>query len=442
MGNLGGGSAVTVPRIRRVVVLGANGTMGFGSAAQFTAAGAHVTFLARSRAKAEEGLTAAVKQVRSETVRNRASVGDYESDLDDAVANADLIFEALTEDMEIKRAMFERIDRLRRDDAIVATVTSGLSINALAEGRSESFRRHFLGLHLFNPANVIVGTELIAGDDTDPQITDFVERYATERLGRVIVRTADTAGFAGNRVGFKVLNEAAQLAQEHGPLLVDKLIGPYTGRAMPPLATIDLVGWDIHRAIVDNVADKTKDEAHATLQMPAYMRKLLEQGTLGNKGGKGFFARDGKRSLVLEPDSGRYLPTDEVDLPVLPFVDEICALHRVGDYQSAMRVFADARGEYAEIAQRVVAGYISYGFHRVGEVTQDIAAVDLIMGYGFNWAPPSVLVDTLSPRATVEMMERTGVVVPEALTAALKEGRTEPFFRHPTLNRGKFYVAA
>ena len=143
-------------------------------------------------------------------------------------------------------------------------MTSGLSINALAEGRSESFRRNFLGLHFFNPPNVIVGTELDRrARDTDPELVDFVEAFARDDSSAARSCAPRTRPrFAGNRVGFKVLNEAAQLAEEHGPLLVDRIVGPYTGRALTPLATIDLVGWDIHRAIVDNIYKNTHDEAH------------------------------------------------------------------------------------------------------------------------------------------------------------------------------------
>ena len=128
-------------KIERVVVLGANGTMGFGSAALFTTAVPEVTFLARTKEKAEEGLAAAIKQVRSPTVALRSKTGDYEHDLAAAVAGADLIFEALTEDMAIKKDIFDKIEAARGDDSIVATVTSGLSINSLCEGRSDSSER-------------------------------------------------------------------------------------------------------------------------------------------------------------------------------------------------------------------------------------------------------------------------------------------------------------
>lgn len=428
-------------KIDHVVVIGANGAMGYGSAALFTTAVQKVTFLARTKDKAEQGLKAAINAVRSSTVANRAETGDYDKDFDVAVAKADLIFEAVTEDLDIKKRMFERIDKVRRQDSIVATVTSGLSINALAEGRSESFRKHFLGLHFFNPPNVIVGTELIPGKDTDPKLAEFIDVYSTKKLGRVMVRTADTAGFAGNRIGFKVLNEAAQLAEEHGPVLVDALVGPYTGRAMTPLATIDLVGFDIHRAIVDNIYKNAPDEAHATLKLPGYVASLIEKGTLGTKSGGGFFKVENKVRLALDPKSGSYKPVSEIKLPDLGYIKEVAKLHHDGRYVEAMKVFVDAPGEWAALARKVVAGYISYSFHRVGEVTETIDGIDDIMGFGFNWAPPSVLVDTIGVKETVQMIEKSKLPVPKLLADAAKSGTTSRFYKNPHGNIGRFFVA-
>ncbi len=428
-------------KIERVVVLGANGTMGYGSAALFTQAVPEVTFLARTKAKAEEGLGAAIQQVRSPTVATRSKVGDYDADFDAAVGGADLIFEALTEDFAVKKAIFARVDAVRRDDSIVATVTSGISINALCEGRSDSFKKNFLGLHFFNPPNVIVGTELIAGDDTDPELVDFIDAFARVRLGREMIRAADTPAFAGNRVGFKVLNEAAQLAEQIGPVLVDRIIGPYTGRAMTPLATIDLVGWDIHRAIVDNVYENTNDEAHETLRLPAYMDKLMEKGVLGNKTGRGFFVMEDKIRHALDPVSGEYGHAAEQKLPHLGYIDEVSNYYNQGRYVEGAQVFLAAEGDEALLARKVVAGYISYAFHRVGEVTETIGGIDRIMGMGFNWAPPSVLVDTMGAAAVVRMIEEAELPVPEVLVAAAKSGDPKRFFSHPHINTGRFFVA-
>ncbi len=428
-------------KLERVVVLGANGTMGYGSAALFTQAVPEVIFLARTKSKAEEGLGAAIQQVRSPTVASRAKVGTYDDDLASACAGADLVFEALTEDLEIKKEMFDRVEASRRDDGLIATVTSGISINKLCEGRGDSFRKNFLGLHFFNPPNVITGTELIAGNDTDPAVVDFIEAFSRVHLGREMIRTHDTPAFAGNRVGFKVLNEAAQLAERIGPALVDRVVGPYTGRALTPLATIDLVGWDIHRAIVENVYELTNDEAHETLKLPAYMDKLMEHGVLGNKTGRGFFWKEGKVRHVLDPKSGDYRPEGDIQLPDLSYIEAISDLYAQARYEEGIQLFLSSEGDEAALARKVVAGYISYAFHRVGEVTDTINGIDRIMGAGFNWAPPSVLVDTMGPGAAVKMIEEAGLPVPSALTEAAKTGKPARFFHHPHTNTGKFFVA-
>lgn len=432
----------SLPRaIRRVVVLGANGTMGFRCGALFASAGVEVTMLARTREKAEEGIGGARKTVRSSTIAEWMTPGSYEHDLQEAVSEADLIFEAVAENLATKHEILEKVDRYRREDSIVATVSSGLSISGLAGLRSESFQRSFLGLHFFNPPNVIAGTELIAGENTDPEIVDFVERFCNERLGRVMVRTADTPAFAGNRIGFKVMNEVAQLAEEYGAVLMDRLVGPYTGRAMAPLATIDLVGWDVHQAIVDNVHANAKDEANETLRMPDSMKRFMARGVLGTKSGGGFFKTGEAGALALDLKSGSYVPVKSVKLPKLDFINQIQALHRVGDYERGMKLFAQAKGPEAALAQKVIAGYIAYAFNRVGEVTESITGIDLIMGAGFNWAPPGLLVDTIGLRETVDVISRSGLKVPVILEDALRRRRREKFFTDPRFDVGKFFVA-
>lgn len=424
-----------------VVVIGANGTMGFGSAALFTQAVPRVTFLARTTEKAQAGLDAAIGQVRSSSLASRADVGDYETGLPEALKTADLVFEAVAEDMDLKKLIFDKIEANRRDDSIVATVSSGLSINELAAGRSDSFRKNFCGLHFFNPPNVIVGTELIPNAETDPAVLDFLEVFCRIRLGREMVRTSDTPAFAGNRVGFKVLNEAAQLAEQYSPLVVDAIVGPYTGRALTPLATIDLVGWDVHRAIVDNVYALTNDEAHESNKLPDYMAKMIDNGVLGNKTGAGFFKRDGKTRLVLDVASGEYVDPSTIEMPDLSYVNEVADLYAQGRYKEGLAILMDAPGEAAEIARKIMAGYISYSFERVGEVCESINDIDRIMGMGFNWAPPSVLVDFIGAKRTAAMLSQAGVVVPAAISEAAASSDPAPFSQNLS-NPGRYFVAA
>jgi hypothetical protein len=166
----------------------------------------------------------------------------------------------------------------------------------------------------------------------------------------------------------------------------------------------------------------------------------MAKGVLGSKTGGGFFGKDdaGGR-IVLDPKTQNYVAKSSLSRPDLGFIEEISNLHRVGRYVDGMRAFAAATGPYAAIAQKVIAGYISYSFHRVGEVTDDISGIDRIMGYGFNWAPPSVLVDTIGLKPTIQMIDKAGLPVPPALANA-QEGTT--FFDDPQVNVGKFFVAA
>jgi 3-hydroxyacyl-CoA dehydrogenase len=428
-------------RLEKVVVLGANGAMGAGSGEVFAAAGIPTVFLARSADKATQGLQRALRMAKSDALASFITVGSYADDLEREVADADLVFEAVSEELSLKQAFFTRVDAARKPDAIVATVSSGLSIAAMCEGRSESFARHFLGIHFFNPPNVIVGCELIPHAGTAPAITEYVRELLDGRLGREVVQTADTPAFAGNRVGFKVLNEVAQLAEEHGVAYIDALIGPHTGRAMPPLTTIDFVGWDVHKAIVDNLYANTSDEAHANFALPAYMQGLIEQGHLGAKTPDqgGFFRRDGKDTLVLDPVARAYRPAAEVVTELPELVLRMKGLHRVGRYREAMALFAEAEGAEADLMRRVVLGYISYGLMRVGEVVAAPRDVDRIMGFGFNWAPPSVLVDVIGAREVIGLLEAARLAVPPVLVDAAEKHR--PLWNEPAVDVGRFFFA-
>lgn len=433
--------------IRHVVVLGANGAMGAGSGAVFAAAGLPTIFLARSRERAEAGAARAEAAVKSTALRAFLEVGSYEEDFDRAVGQADLIFEAVGEELALKRELFARVDRARAQGSVVATVSSGLSIAAMCEGRSEDFRAHFLGMHFFNPPTVITGMELVPHAGTEPEVTSAMREFLIGRCGRTLIETTDTPAFAGNRIGFRVLGEVAQLAEQHGPVKLDALLGPHTGRAMPPLATIDFVGWDVHKAIVDNLYANTCDEAHAAFALPAYMQRLIDAGHLGAKtpAQGGFFRTEGKgkeaRVLALDTSTGRdtYRPVAELAYEPPPFLRELKQALRLGRYARAWDIFCDAPGPDAELMRKVLFGYVSYGLGRVGEVVRQVRDVDLIMGWGFNWAPPGLLVDLIGPARMLRMLEARALPVPGPLIEAAERGR--PLFCEPNVDRGRFLYA-
>jgi len=416
--------------ISKVVILGANGAMGSGSAAVFAGAGIPTVLVARTNEKAEAG------KARAEQIAKRAlpiTCASYD-ELGEAVRDADFILEAVAEDMETKRGLFAMLERAHTT-AIVASVSSGLSIAGMCHDRSPAFRARFLGAHLFNPPTQIVGCELIPHAGTDPDVTATVDALLT-RVGREVVRCADTPAFAGNRLGFKVLNEVAQLAEQHGVAFMDQLLGPHTGRALAPLATIDLVGWDVHKAIVDHLYEHTGDES---FKLPAYMQRGIDLGHLGRKTRDkgGFFKMDkDKRQYVLDPKTFEYHPRAEV-APVNAFVEKMQA---AGGLDQMMDLVCTSPALEAELLRRVFLGYISYGLGLVGTVVAQSRDVDRIMGFGFAWAPPSMLVDAIGPARTATLLDKHELPVPAAVTSAAQSGI--PLHVEANLDRARFFKAA
>ncbi|MCX5748604.1 MAG: 3-hydroxyacyl-CoA dehydrogenase NAD-binding domain-containing protein, partial [Proteobacteria bacterium] len=398
--------------IERVVILGANGAMGAGAGALFASVGIPTKFLARTLDKAEAGRARAEAAARGKIGAGVITCGSYD-ELEVALVDADLVLEAVAEDLATKRALFARVDRSLREhrDAgtIIGTVSSGLSIAALCRERSPAFAAHFLGIHLFNPPLAIRGCELIPHAGTDPAVLARVRDLLIDRCDREVITCADTPGFAGNRLGFKVLNEVAQLAEEYGVAHLDQLVGPHTGRALPPLATIDLVGWDVHAAIVDHLNTSTHDAAHAAFQLPAYMRRGIAAGILGRKARDrgGFFHVVGKKpdqqTFVRDLSTLDLVPLGTPAPPAL-VVAMRAALATAG-HRGAMDVLCTTTGRDAELLLGLLLGYISYGLGLVGEVVAQASDIDRIMGAGFAWAPPSVLVDAIGPARTLRLLE-------------------------------------
>ena len=432
--------------IRKIVVLGANGAMGSGSGAVFASAGIPTVFLARSLEKAEAGRARAEQLAKGKVPAKSIVVGTYDSDLAHVVAEADLIFEAVAEDIETKRKVFALIDKVRAPGSIVATVSSGLSIEEMCADCSDDFRKNFLGVHLFNPPTLITGTEIIPHGETDRGVVELMRQVLEATFGRVVIECKDTPAFAGNRIGFKLLNEIAQLAEEHGVAYMDQLVGSHTGRALPPLATIDLVGWDVHKAIVDNLHANTHDEAHAMFVLPAYMARGIERGHLGRKTRDkgGFFRVDGKGAdavhFVLDPATGDYKPLAEIKPAVPAYIERMKASIKSGRHTEAFDVLCTSGGRDAALLRRIMLGYISYSLNGVGEVVAQARDVDRIMGFGFNWAPPSVLVDAIGPARTIQLLQQAQLPVPSVVAHAASSG--VPLFAEPTVDSGRFFVAA
>ncbi len=409
--------------IKKVAVLGANGTMGSLSGGVFAQTGIKCIFFARSLQKAQKGIENAVKQARSDVLREYIVPKTYD-DFEKELPTCDWILEALGEDIELKREYFKKIDRFRKQGSIVSTVSSSLCIEEMAEGMSDDFKAHFLGTHFFNPPAKLFANELIFHPNNSNKLKKYIHEFCEKALRRVNIISYNKPGFAGNRIGFQFLNEAALYAEKYGVAKTDYLLGPYTGRAMPPLATIDLVGLDIYGAIVNYIYEKVDDERHDTYKMPLYTKKMIDQGRLGNKTGGGFYTEDeNKQRLCIEPSNLGYIELKKMQID---FVEQAKNYIHDGNYKKAADILKNEQSEEAAIVRHFILGYISYSFFRAGEVNPPetgIDGIDRVMAYGFSWLPPSGWVDLFGgPKETITLTERSDIPVPLGLKS-LKEGK-------------------
>lgn len=423
--------------IKKVGVLGASGNMGSLSGGIFAQADIQCVFFARSNDKATAGLEAAVGQARSDVLRKYIKAASYD-DLEKEIPTCDWIFEGLAEDMAIKNEFFAKIEKLKKPDAIVSTVSSGLSIRKMGEGRSENFRKNFMGTHFYNPPGKLPANELIFHPDVPKETREFVYDFCEQILRRVNITTEDTAAFAGNRIGFQLLNDAAIHAEKYGVDKMDYLLGGFTGRALAPLATIDLVGLDVHKAIVDNVVANVKDERIDTYKMPAYMQRMIDQGMLGRKakGKGGYFNRDAeKNKTTLNIADFSFAPTKK---DKIVWIEQTKQFIQDGLYGRAIEHIKNAPGEEGKIVRYFILGYVAYSFARISEVTPEadgIHGIDRVMSSGFSWLPPSGWVDLLGGvQETCALIEKAGLKVPAQLKA-VKEKKGHKICRISDVSR-------
>lgn len=405
-------------QIREVAVLGSNGIMGSLTGGLIAQNGLKVHFIARTKDKAESGVGRAVEQARSGVIRHNIECHIYE-ELPQILPHVDWIIECTSENFELKKTMYDEIDRYRRPGSIVSSMTSSLSLDDLAQGRSEDFQRHFLGVHFFNPPTKLPLCELSPRSETEQELTEFMAAFLEKKLFRTVVMVRNIPAYAGNRIGFVLFSLITKLAEKTGIELMDHLLGPYTGRVLSPFRTLDLVGLDTHSAIIESLAEHTNDWMHDVLVLPGYTEKLIAQGHLGDKTPDkgGFYRRDIHRhKSVLDLETFSYVP---VRNPEIGFIKQACGLIHTGRYSDAFAAIRNADHPDADIVRTILATYISYSFSCIGIVTQveeGIRAIDRVMTSGFGWAPPGVLVNLLGGvDEVVQMAVSYDVPVPESL---------------------------
>ncbi|RYZ33562.1 MAG: 3-hydroxyacyl-CoA dehydrogenase, partial [Myxococcaceae bacterium] len=432
-------------RIRKVAVLGA-GVMGSGIAAHLANSGVRALLLDIVPPKAAPGEDTASKAFRnkfsqgalanlrkqkpspivSEQVFTAIEVGNLEDDLA-RLAECDWIIEVVKEDLAVKQALFAKVEKHARKDAIISSNTSGLSIVGMTEGRGADFKKNFLVTHFFNPVRYMKLLELVAGQHTDPEVVKSIHRFGEEVLGKGIVYGKDTTNFIANRIGvYGMMRTISEMSKSEMSIEeVDKIFGPAMGRPKSAVfRTADIVGLDTFTHVAKNCYDTlTHDEERNVFAIPDFLQKMVEKGMLGDKSGGGFYKKDksagGKDILALDLKSLEYRPQAKVRFDSLGAAKDI---ENVRERVASVMNATDKAGTFAE---RVTLDVLAYSSRRIPEIADDVVNVDRGVRWGFGWdLGPFEVWDAYGVQKGVERMKALGLKPAAWVEEMLAKGRT------------------
>src|SRR5689334_6447953 len=365
--------------------------MGAQIAAHLANAGIPVLLLDLTAAAARDGLSRA-RSLKPDPffVPEAASLietGGFDADLP-RLAQADFIIEAVVEQLDVKRALLERVDAVRRADAIVSSNTSGIPITALAEGRSDDFRRHWLGTHFFNPPRYLHLLEVIPTAETAKEVVEEVSYFADRHLGKGVVIAKDSPNFIGNHIALygvvqilKQVESGAFTIEE-----VDAITGPALGRPKSAtFRTLDLAGIDILAHVVHNLYERLPDEAvRREFVMPAFVEKMVERKMVGEKAGQGFYKRvkqpDGESEiLTLDPGTLEYRPRQS------PRLGSLDATAPMTDLRERVRTLYNGKDRVGEFLRATLMPTLEYARKVTPQIAYSPDDVDRVMRWGFGW---------------------------------------------------------
>jgi len=357
------------------------------------------------------------------------------------VAEADWIIEAVAENLDIKRALLARIEKLRRPGAIVSTNTSGLPVNLVAEGLGEELRRHFLGTHFFNPPRYLRLLELIPGRDTLPEVTRTISDFCGRRLGKGIIVAKDTPNFIANRIGIFSMVSVVRAMLAEGLTIeeVDAITGPAIG--LPKTATfrlLDMIGLDTVVHVIRNLHENApQDERRDHYSVAPFMDEMVRRGWIGEKAGQGFYKKikkDGAESEILALDlaSMEYRPLQKPKFPLLDMAKN------VDDTSERLRLVLNSQERAGRFAWRALSEVFLYAANRVPEISDRIVEIDRAMEWGFAWELGVFRMwDALGVVSSAGRLEKEGRALPGNVARLLASGATS--FYRPQNGRTEFF---
>jgi 3-hydroxyacyl-CoA dehydrogenase len=416
--------------IKKVAVVG-SGIMGSGIACHLANIGLEVLLLdivpnALTEVEEKKGLTLESKLVRNRIVNdhlanalkskpspiyhakfaNRISTGNTTDDMS-KIASCDWIIEVVVERLDIKKLVFEQIDKFRKPGTLVTSNTSGIPIQFMSEGRSDDFQAHFCGTHFFNPARYLKLFEIIPGPKTNSEVLDFLTEYGSKFLGKTSVVAKDTPAFIGNRIGIFGIQSLFHLVKEMGLTIeeVDKLTGPVIGRPKSAtFRTVDVVGLDTLVHVANGLYQNCpNDEAHDLFQLPDFISKMMENNWLGSKTGQGFYKKEGKEILSLDLNTLEYRASKRASFATLELTKTI------DKPIDRFKVLVKGKDKAGEFYRKNFAAMFAYCSNRIPEISDDFYKIDDAMKAGFGWENgPFEIWDAIGVANGIELMKVEG----------------------------------
>ncbi len=438
-------------RIHKVAVIG-SGIMGSGIACHFANIGVEVLLLDIIPNELDDkeltnGLSLEDKSVRNRIVNeslkatlkskpspiydqkfaSRITTGNLEDDLH-RISEVDWIIEVVVERLDIKKQVFEKIEKYRKNGTLITSNTSGIPIKYMNEGRSEDFQKHFAVTHFFNPPRYLKLFEVIPGPKCDQEITDFLMIYGEKYLGKTSVLAKDTPAFIGNRIGIFGIMSLLHVVKDMGLTIeeVDKLTGPVIGRPKSAtFRTVDVVGLDtlVHTSngVAQNAPD---DEMHDTFAIPDFVNKMMENKWLGSKTNQGFYKKivddKGKKQIFgLDLETFEYRPAKKVSFSTLGMTKSI---NKVID---RFKVLVKGKDKAGDFYRKTFTAMFQYATNRIPEISDELYRIDDAMKAGFGWEHgPFQIWDAIGLEAGIELMKAEGYSPNNWVTEMLDNGNT------------------
>lgn len=361
----------------------------------------------------------------------RIRTGNFDDNLAD-ISTCDWVIEAVVENLEIKKQLFEQVESHRKPGTLITSNTSGIPIKLMSEGRSDDFRAHFCGTHFFNPPRYLRLLEIIPGPETKQEVIDFFMHYGDLYLGKTTVLCKDTPAFIANRIGIFSILQVVQTMQKLDLNIdeIDKLTGPVIGR--PKSATFrtsDVVGLDTLIKVAGNLYESlVDDERRDIFKLPDIIGQLEKNNWLGDKTKQGFYKKtknDKGETEILTLDLGtfEYKPKQKVKFPTLELTKPI------ENVRERFAVLLSGKDKAGEFYRESFYGIFQYVSNRLPEVADELYKIDDALCAGFGWeVGPFETWDLVGVAKSIPRMEEAGYK-PNQWVYEMIESGAESFFK-------------